>query len=154
MAAAPLPPYGLCFIANVLVTKQSCLSFCLLLFSFFDLLSSFSGGVACPKVCTLWWSTPLIPALKKQRQGGLCEFQGSQGCYTIKPCLKNNKNKAIRQEDSSENHKNLLPLFSLCCTSCRGGKGGCGGSHGHPAYDCIYFFFSFDHPSNLLRSIL
>jgi hypothetical protein len=48
-----------------------------------------------------WWSTPLIPALGRQRQadfwvrgqpGLQSEFQDSQG-YTEKPCLQKKKKK-------------------------------------------------------------
>jgi hypothetical protein len=52
-----------------------------------------------------WWRTPVIPALRRQRQadflvwgqpGLQCEFQDSQG-YTEKPCLeKQNKKKKWR----------------------------------------------------------
>jgi hypothetical protein len=51
--------------------------------------------------CWVWWRTPLIPALGKQRQadfwvrgqpGLQSECQDSQG-YTEKPCLKNQKPK-------------------------------------------------------------
>jgi hypothetical protein len=49
----------------------------------------------------VWWRTPLIPALGRQRQadfwvqgqpGLQSEFQDSQG-YTEKPCLEKTKNK-------------------------------------------------------------
>jgi hypothetical protein len=40
----------------------------------------------------LWWHTPLIPALRRQRQVDLCEFPYSQSCVE-KPCLKKDKNK-------------------------------------------------------------
>jgi hypothetical protein len=50
-----------------------------------------------------WWRTPLIPALRRQRQvnfwvrgqpGLQSEFQDSQG-YTEKPCLEETKKKSI-----------------------------------------------------------
>ena len=44
---------------------------------------------------------PLIPALRRQRQGDLCEFEAhlvnrmssktARACYTEKPCLKKQK---------------------------------------------------------------
>ena len=33
-----------------------------------------------------WWCTPLIPALRRQRQAELYEFKASLA-YTEKPCL-------------------------------------------------------------------
>lgn len=33
----------------------------------------------------MWWHTPLIPTLRKQRL--LCELEDSQGCYTEKLSL-------------------------------------------------------------------
>jgi len=61
-----------------------------------------------------WCHTPLIPALRKQRQADLCEFEVSlickvefnniQGCFTEKPCLelhlkkKKKKKKKVRSK--------------------------------------------------------
>ena len=59
-----------------------------LLFSFADLLLWYervSQGQA-------WWYTPFIPALQRQKQVDLSEFQTSQG-YPVTPCLKPNKAK-------------------------------------------------------------
>lgn len=44
----------------------------------------------------MWWHTPIILALKqvnlvKGEPGLHNEFQASQGCYTMRPCLKNKK---------------------------------------------------------------
>jgi hypothetical protein len=36
------------------------------------------------KVGSLWWCIPLIPALRKQRQAGLCEFQARPACVLSK----------------------------------------------------------------------
>ena len=41
------------------------------------------------KVVRQWWHTPLIPALRRQRQVDLCEFKVSpdyRPAYTEKPC--------------------------------------------------------------------
>jgi hypothetical protein len=55
--------------------------------------------------CWAWWHTPLIPALRRQRQVGFwvrgqpgvqSEFQDSQG-YTEKPCLEKPKNKQTKE---------------------------------------------------------
>ncbi|MGE9716047.1 hypothetical protein ACQP3F_31125, partial [Escherichia coli] len=35
----------------------------------------------------VWWRMPLIPALRRQTQADLREFQDRQ-CYTMRPCLK------------------------------------------------------------------
>jgi len=32
------------------------------------------------ETCRVWWCTPLILALERQRQGNLCEFEHSQDC--------------------------------------------------------------------------
>jgi hypothetical protein len=54
----------------------------------------------------VWWRTPLIPALGRQRQvnfwvrgqpGLQSEFQDSQG-YTEKPCLEKPKKKKKKKE--------------------------------------------------------
>jgi hypothetical protein len=36
----------------------------------------------------MWWSMPLIPVLRRQRQKDLCEFKTSL-VYRVRPCLKN-----------------------------------------------------------------
>jgi hypothetical protein len=69
-----------------------------------------------------WWWTPLIPALRKQRQADFCirgqpglqsEFQDSQG-YTEKPCLKKTKqNKTKKQSKTNKQTKNLLIVFTI-----------------------------------------
>jgi hypothetical protein len=54
-----------------------------------------------PCIGRVWWRTPLVPALRRQRQadfwvrgqpGLQSEFQDSQG-YTEKPCLEKPKKK-------------------------------------------------------------
>jgi hypothetical protein len=73
-----------------------------------------------------WWLTPLIPALRRQRQadfwvrgqpGLQSEFQDSQ-CYTEKPCLKKQKNKTTqkcypltKQENSI--HAYLFKIYKI-----------------------------------------
>ena len=56
--------------------------------------------------CRAWWPTPLIPALRRQRQvdfwvwgqpGLQSEFQDSQGC-TEKPCLEKQKQRKEKRE--------------------------------------------------------
>ena len=50
----------------------------------------------------MWWRTPLIPALGRQRQVDLYEFEASlvyrvipnSQCYTEKPCLRKQRNRA------------------------------------------------------------
>jgi hypothetical protein len=63
-----------------------------------------------------WWSTPLVPALGRQRQadfwvrgqpGLQSEFQDSQG-YTEKPCLKKQK-----QKQNECWHKSCYFLFVI-----------------------------------------
>jgi hypothetical protein len=58
----------------------------------------------------VWWCTPLIPALRRQRQvdfwvrgqpGPQSEFQDSQG-YTEKPCLKKQKKKKKKKKEMFE----------------------------------------------------
>jgi hypothetical protein len=79
----------------------------------------------------VWWCTPLIPALGRQRQtdfwvqgqpGLQSEFQDSQG-YTEKPCLKKKKKKKTnknkkkkekkRKEISDTTNLGSVPLLSL-----------------------------------------
>ena len=65
----------------------------------------------------VWWRTPLIPALGRQRQGdfwvwgqpGLqSEFQDSQG-YTEKPCLrKPKKKKKNKNKNQNQSYQFLL----------------------------------------------
>ena len=57
--------------------------------------------------------TPLIPALGKQRQEDLCEFQISQD-YTEKPCLENHL-KAKAGDIYSSVIKYLVSIQSLDC---------------------------------------
>jgi hypothetical protein len=68
----------------------------------------------------VWWRTPLIPALGKQRQvdfwvrgqpGLQSEFQDSQG-YTEKPCLKKQTKKSVYTvcEASSSNFQLQMKL--------------------------------------------
>jgi hypothetical protein len=66
-----------------------------------------------------WWCTPLIPALRRQRQADFCvrgqpglqsEFQDSQ-VYTEKPCLrKTNKQNKTKQKPPT-NPCSLQPLL-------------------------------------------
>jgi hypothetical protein len=66
----------------------------------------------------VWWRTPLIPALGRQRQrqadfwvwgqpGLQSEFQDSQG-YTEKPCLKKNKKQKTKKQNKKEFRKMAL----------------------------------------------
>jgi hypothetical protein len=70
----------------------------------------------------VWWHTPLIPALGRQRQadfwvwgqpGLQSEFQESQG-YTEKPCLKKqtkqNKTKQSKTKRNMHNHEGKLHM--------------------------------------------
>jgi hypothetical protein len=61
----------------------------------------------------VWWRTPLIPGLGRQRQadfrvqgypGLQSEFQDSQG-YTEKPCLKKTKNKTKQNKKPTPKSK-------------------------------------------------
>jgi hypothetical protein len=65
----------------------------------------------------VWWRTPLIPALGRQRQadfqvqgqpGLQSEFQDSQG-YTEKPCLK----KTNKQKNQTNKKEVFYGKFSL-----------------------------------------
>ena len=65
-----------------------------------------------------WWHTPLIPALRRQRQadfwvqgqsGLQSEFQDSQG-YIEKPCLKNQKQKQNKKQTNKQKFLNILAL--------------------------------------------
>jgi hypothetical protein len=70
----------------------------------------------------VWWRTPLIPALGRQRQadfwvrgqpGLQSEFQDSQG-YTEKPCLEKNQNQNQKRKKKSEEYlgtKNILYIL-------------------------------------------
>ena len=71
------------------------------------------------KTAGLWWCTPLIPALRRQRQGNLCEFEVSlvnrvssrtETKATQKPCLKKQTNK--QNEDMGKKNKRTVPHFS------------------------------------------
>jgi hypothetical protein len=72
----------------------------------------------------VWWRTPLIPALGRQRQadfwvqgqpGLQSEFQDSQG-YTEKPCLEKQKpNKQTKK--NQPNKKQKKPGFPLATLS-------------------------------------
>jgi hypothetical protein len=42
----------------------------------------------------MWWCTPLIPALGRQRPEDLCEFEANL-VYTVRCCFKNEKEKAL-----------------------------------------------------------
>ena len=60
----------------------------------------------------VWWCTPLIPALGRQKQAGVwgqpglqSEFQDSQG-YTEKPCLKKPKRRQPLEQNANSNNKN------------------------------------------------
>jgi hypothetical protein len=67
------------------------------------------------RVAGQWWRTPLIPALRRQRQADLwvrgqpglhSEFQDSQG-YTEKPCLKKNKKQTNKQKKKGKERKKM-----------------------------------------------
>jgi hypothetical protein len=67
-----------------------------------------------PNLSWVWWRTPLIPALGRQRQEDFwvwgqpdlqSEFQDSQG-YTEKPCLeKQNKIKQTKQNKQTNKQR-------------------------------------------------
>ena len=45
------------------------------------------------KVARQWWHTPLILAVRRQRQVNLCEFKANKGNNTEKLCLEKPTNK-------------------------------------------------------------
>jgi hypothetical protein len=64
----------------------------------------------------VWWRTPLVPALGRQRQVDFCvrgqpglqsEFQDSQD-YTEKPCLKKKKKKKKPKKKKKKKPDNLV----------------------------------------------
>jgi hypothetical protein len=70
----------------------------------------------------VWWRTPLIPALWRQRQADIwvqgqpglqSEFQDSQG-YTEKPCLKKpKKEKKKKKRKRKKKRKKKISLFNV-----------------------------------------
>jgi hypothetical protein len=55
----------------------------------------------------VWWCTPLIPALKRQRQAGVCEFEVSL-VYTAKflrPYVKKQTNKQTNKNPNQNKNK-------------------------------------------------
>jgi hypothetical protein len=82
------------------------------------------------ELCLAWWHTPLIPALRRQRQadfwvqgqpGLQSEFQNSQG-YTEKPYLEKQTNKQKPNKQVS-----LLPSLPDFLSSTHNSYPGCGG---------------------------
>jgi hypothetical protein len=65
--------------------------------------------------CWAWWHKPLVPALGRQRQEGLCEFKASQG-YSEKPCLKTKQNKT-KQNKTKQNKTKQNPNKRRPCVA-------------------------------------
>ena len=64
----------------------------------------------------MWWRTPLVPALGRQRQVDFCvrgqpglqsEFQDSQD-YTEKPCLKKKKKKKKKKTKKKKRRRSQI----------------------------------------------
>jgi hypothetical protein len=64
----------------------------------------------------VWWRTPLIPALGRQRQADFwirgqpdlqSEFQDSQG-YAEKPCLQNKTKQNTKKTNKQQQQKSLI----------------------------------------------
>jgi hypothetical protein len=88
---------------------------------FFALVIELFNSSRCDEV---WWCTPLIPAIWRQRQANFwvrgqpsleSEFQDSQG-YTDKPCLKTNKHPK-NPNNNNNNNKNSSWCNALLCSS-------------------------------------
>jgi hypothetical protein len=71
----------------------------------------------------VWWCTPLIPALRRQRQVDFwvrgqpslqSEFQDSQR-YTEKPCLEKPKPKKKQKTQQQQQKKQPKPIVWLLC---------------------------------------